>query len=63
MEIDENDIRGVQQVQNQYQTELAADGEDENSEDQAMIQSQLQRENAIELRFIFALADFLKMQA
>ena len=28
-----------------------------------MFQSQLQREQAIELRFIFALADFLKLQA
>ena len=45
-------------------TAAANNGDDDaTSEDQALLQSQLQREQAIELRFIFALADFLKLQA
>ena len=65
VEIDENDIRGAQQFQSPRYQQQSQELEDEDatSEEQAAMQSQLQREQAIELRFIFALADFLKVQA
>ena len=60
-DIDENDIRGAQETNPAFMIDLPE--EDATSEELAQIQSQLQLEQAVELRFVFALADFLKMQS